>query len=230
MCRHNLLHSLHKSHQHRPKICITYHQLGINWRALLRACISKGKVVAHSHISYPLSQTKLTLLASKGFRRNRFKGNSKPVPGLSTGSSKSPITMEPCLNVPMYTRELLVLDAGDLGIKGPHAGSTRRYPEAEVPFHPLLAPCVWSHPAFRPAASGRVFTLATLLCGRVISLSGVSVRKINYQSSSLAFSPTHHRTLKTNAKKIHFCRLGFGELGSVWILKHPCKLPSSGII
>lgn len=82
-----------------------------------------------------------------------------------------------------------------------------------MPSHHLLAPHTQPRPAFRPA-SGRVFTLVTLLCGQGISLSGVSVRKINYQSSSLAFLPTHHRTLKTNAKKIHFHRLGFRELGS----------------
>lgn len=83
-----------------------------------------------------------------------------------------------------------------------------------MPPHHLLAPHTRPRPALRPAA-GRVFTSATLLCGRVISLSGVSVRKINYQSSLLAFSPTHHRTLKTDAKKkIHFHRLRFRELGS----------------
>lgn len=152
-----------------------------------------------SHISYPFP-TKLLAWTAKG--------------DLLLGSAVGPVS-PPSFGAQLECACVHQRAAGDNvpGRQGPHAGSTRRSPEEQVPCHHLLAPHTRPRPAFRPAA-GRVFTLATLLCGRVISLSGVSVRKINYQSSSLAFSPTHHRTLKTNAKKINFHRLGFRELGS----------------
>lgn len=193
----------------------TCHQPGKDWRTLPRASISSTKAA----IPPPLPTSPTPLWPNYLPEQQRVTCSSA-----QQWLQSVPHPLELSLNVPVYTRELLVLVP-----QGPCAGSTRRSPEAEVPSHHLLAPHTRPRPAFRPAA-GRVFTLVTLLCGRVISLSGVSVRKINYQSSSLAFSPTHHRTLKTNAKKIHFHRLGFRELGSFWILKLPCKLPSSGVI